>query len=141
MDRSNLHKRRREFNMRKLLGNVSVYLDEQETSESSRATKLDGHNYEITLTPKVDKYQMESRGLPYNRQKTTMTTLAHEFGHVIGRILNSPVYGTTGEDAPMIAKNPLAAEREAWAIAEIEMPGLDKNEERAALGMDEETYG
>jgi hypothetical protein len=126
--------------MRKLLGNVSVYLDEQETSESSRATKLDGHNYEITLTPQVDRYQMESRGLPYNRQKTTMTTLAHEFGHVIGRLLGSPVYAQ-GDDAVMTTGNPLAAEREAWAIAEIEMPSLDKNEERAALGMDEETYG
>ena len=118
--------------MKKLLGKVSVYVDTEITGDgqSSYERKLDGNNYEILLTPKVDKYHMESSGLPYSEAKNTATTLAHEFGHLIGRLLHSPAQEVD-----------LPAEREAWTLADIEYPSLDKKEESLALGMDERNLG
>jgi hypothetical protein len=118
--------------MKKLLGKVSVYLDDTLTGESSRLDVLGFGTYEILLTPKEDKAQMESRGVPYNASKNTATTLAHEFGHLIGRLLGSHAQNQS---------HTLVSEQEAWALANIEYPDLDKAEEHLALGLDAEVYG
>ena len=123
--------------MKKLLGTVSVYLDETEgctsgNCQSSYAKPLGDDNYEILLTPNVDRDQMEYRGLPYSAAKDTATTLAHEFGHVIGFMLHS---------VASRKMHTLPSEQEAWTLANIEYPKLDKNLENAALQADKEVYG
>jgi hypothetical protein len=112
--------------MRKLLGQVSVYLDNASTDVSSHIEAIErGKTYEIVLTPQVDKDEMEYRGIPYHGISNTATTLAHEFGHLIGELLHtSAAWGS----------NELAGEKEAWNLAEIANPHLEKQQEKAALG-------
>ena len=118
--------------MKRLLGKVSVYLDNTLRGQSSMLQPLGNGDFEILLTPQEDKYQMESLGLAYNADNDTKTALAHEFGHLVASLLRTPT-----SQMPRT----LANEQEAWAIAENEYPQLDKQMENAALGLDAKVYG
>jgi hypothetical protein len=110
--------------MKRLLGKVSVYLDDTDTSESSHLAKEGNNEYTILLTPAVDKDELENRGIPYRGMQNTATALAHEFGHLIGEMLHSPAE----------KNHDLASESEAWHLAEIAYPNLDKQQRNAAMG-------
>jgi hypothetical protein len=110
--------------VKKLLGKVSVWLDGENRAESSHLQKEGNKEYTILLTPAVDKEELEYRGIPYKGMQNTASSLAHEFGHLIGEMLNSPAQ----------KNNDLASESEAWHLAEIAYPKLDKKQKDAAMG-------
>jgi hypothetical protein len=120
--------------MRKLLGTVQVWIDTQETEESSHE-QFDSRTKcgEILLTPMKDKIELEKRGLEWNPRKSTATALAHEFGHLITDLLGMPeAYGDGSEyEASLTAR--LNSESAAWNLATIANPKLDRKQMHASL--------
>jgi hypothetical protein len=103
--------------MRKL-GTLEVWIDEDSTKSSF--TKRDNvtGDYKIVLNPKGDK---ERSG-----EDNTPAVLAHELGHFVGRILETPAAMNSGRYHSS-ANDTLVAEKEAWKFADEIVPGISES--------------
>ena len=107
--------------MKRKLATLTIWLDNEDTDSTSSSDyhQGDSSSYTVTLRPKGDL-----AASPFGKQ--TPDILAHELGHFIGTILNTPVQAKSGWDWTTPVEQ-LAGEKEAWRLAGVMKPGLDKS--------------
>jgi hypothetical protein len=121
--------------MEKTLAVITITISDEPLGSygSSGSGHVEGNNYYVKILPNADK---ELDPALWADKNAAGTVIAHEIGHVIGRIVGDPredrinrILANFGDYSKIIP-----AEKQAWNLAEIMYPELSKNVEKVALG-------
>src|SRR5208283_284300 len=114
--------------MQRKIANLEVWIDSDSPIPTRMArSKDDGSKYCLILNPK-DECKLESLGIATNCPAKWTSIIAHEVGHFIAWLFNSPL-----QSEVMTAIAPIVAEKYAWDLAHYVNPNVNPTVKQAAL--------